>query len=255
MNMLDGKVAIVTGAARGLGLGIARAFCEAGAAVMLTDVLAEGEQSAAMLRAEGYRAEFVHHDVTDTTAWDMVVKTTVERWGRLDTLVNNAGINLILTIEESTVEDFRKILDVNLLGPFRGTKAAIPAMTATGGGAIINIASNSTRKMVAQTNIYSAAKAALANLSKTSAIHLARGGTGIRVNSIHPGAHATNMILGGTGEPAPSDEMVDMLVSMIPMGRLGKPSEIGATAVFLASDMASYITGAEIFVDGGAVTG
>jgi 3alpha(or 20beta)-hydroxysteroid dehydrogenase len=254
-GLLDGKVAIVTGAARGLGLGIARAFCEAGASVMLTDVLAEGEQSAATLREEGHKAEFLHHDVTDTAAWDDIVRKTVDRWGRLDSLINNAGINLILTIEESTVEDFRKIIDVNLLGPFRGTKAVIAAMEASGGGTITNISSNSTRKMVAQTNIYSATKAALANLSKTSAIHFARSGANIRVNSIHPGAHATNMILGGSGDPAPTQEMKDMLVAAIPMGRFGEPSEIGSTAVFLASNMASYITGAEIFVDGGAITG
>ncbi len=254
MGILDGKVAIVTGAARGLGLGIARAFCEAGAAVLLTDVLAEGEESAAALRGEGHAAEFLHHDVTDDAAWDAVVKAAVARWGRLDALVNNAGINLILTIEEATVEDFQKILDINLLGPFRGIKAVIPAMKASGGGAIVNISSNSTRKMVAQTTVYSASKAALANLSKTTAAHFGRSGANIRVNSIHPGAHATNMIL-GEGAHSPSDELVDMLVSMIPMGRLGKPSEVGATAVFLASDMASYITGAEIFVDGGAATG
>lgn len=254
MRLLEGKVAIVTGAARGLGLGIARAFCEAGAAVMLTDVLAEGERSAALLREAGHKAEYRAHDVTDMAAWDAVVAGTVERWGRLDTLVNNAGINLILTIEEATVEDFRKILDVNLLGPFRGTKAVIPAMKATGGGSIINISSNSTRKMFPQTTVYSATKAALANLSKTSAAHFGRSGANIRVNSIHPGAHATNMIV-GEGEHSASDEMVDILLSMIPMGRLGEPSEVGSTAVFLASDMASYITGAEIFVDGGATTG
>jgi 3alpha(or 20beta)-hydroxysteroid dehydrogenase len=255
MGMLDGKAAIVTGAARGLGLGIARAFCEAGAAVMLTDVLAEGEAAAAALRGEGHKAAFRHHDVTDEAAWEAVISATVAAWGRLDALVNNAGINLILTIEEATVEDFRRILDVNLLGPFRGTKAVIPAMKASGGGSIVNISSNSTRKMFPQTTVYSATKAALANLSKTTAAHFGRSGANIRVNSIHPGAHATNMILGGAGDPAPSQEMKDALVSMIPMGRFGEPSEIGTTAVFLASDMASYITGAEIFVDGGATTG
>lgn len=254
MGLLDGKVAIVTGAAQGLGLGIARAFCKAGAAVMLTDVLADGEQAAAVLRDEGYRAGFMAHDVTDAEAWDAVVTATVAKWGRLDSLVNNAGINLILTIEEATVEDFRTILDINLLGPFRGIKAVIPAMKAAGGGAIVNIASNSTRKMFPQTTVYSATKAALANLSKTTAAHFGRSGANIRVNSIHPGAHETNMIV-GEGEHSAGDEMVKVLISMIPMGRLGKPAEVGATAVFLASDMASYITGAEIFVDGGATTG
>ena len=254
MAMLDGKVAIVTGAARGLGLAIARAFGEAGAAVMLTDILPLGEESAARLRDEGYQAEFMVHDVSVSDAWAEVVAATVKRWGRLDSLVNNAGINLILTIEEATVEDFQKIIDINLFGPFRGIKAVIPAMKASGGGSIINISSNSTRKMVAQTTVYSAAKAALANLSKTSAIHLARSGANIRVNSIHPGAHATDMIV-GKGEHSASEAMVETLVSMIPMGRLGDPSEVGTTAVFLASDMASYITGAEIFVDGGAATG
>lgn len=253
-GLLEGKVATVTGAARGLGSAIARAFCEAGSAVLLTDISSEGEQAADELRAGGFCAEFMQHDVTDSDAWDAAVLGCQKRWGRLDALVNNAGINLIRTIDEATVDEFHAVLDVNLIGPLRGMKAVSSALSAQGGGAIINIASNSTRKLVPQTTVYSASKAALANLTKASAAHFGRNGSGIRVNSIHPGAHATDMII-GSGTEAPDPSLVSMLVSMIPMGRLGSPSEVGSAAVFLASDMASYITGAELFVDGGAVTG
>lgn len=248
-RLLDGKVALVTGAARGLGMGIARSFCEAGARVLLTDVLVEGEATAADLRSEGHDAHFILHDVTQELQWQAAVETAIGRWGALDALVNNAGINLIRTVEEATVDELRRILEVNLVSAFTGIKAVIPAMTRKGGGTITNIASNTVQKMFAQAAIYSSSKAALCALTKTSAIHLAA--SNIRVNAILPGVHATEMML-GQGRDAPGAEFVDQICAIVPMRRLGEPREIGETAVFLASDMASYITAAEIVVDGGA---
>ena len=250
MARLTGKAAIVTGAARGLGAAAATALCAEGAAVMITDVLAEiGEATAAGLRTAGYQAEFTELDVRDAASWQATVQRTLDRFGRLDCLVNNAGINFVRTIETATVDEFRAILDVNLIGPFLGMQAVIPVMKAKG-GSIVNIASNSTRKVVALTTIYGATKAGLANLTKTAAVHCASSGYGIRINSVHPGPHETEMLLGGISQAVDIPE-VRRMMEMIPMSRMGKPSEVGTVVAFLASDDASYMTGAEIFVDGG----
>jgi 3alpha(or 20beta)-hydroxysteroid dehydrogenase len=144
------------------------------------------------------------------------------------------------------------MLDINLFGAFIGMKTVLPSMKRTGNGSIVNIASNSTQMVIALTSIYSSAKAALANLSKTAAVHCAESGYGIRVNTIHPGPHATPMLLaGGTAEQAAAIPQVKAVIDSIPMKRMGEPREIGRVVAFLASDDASYITGAEIFVDGG----
>lgn len=251
-GQLQGKTAIVTGAAQGLGEAIARAFCEAGARVMLTDVAPAVEVTAQELRNAGYEAEAMVHDVRERAQWDAVVSKIVAKWGRLDCLVNNAGITCPATIDEARTEDFELLLAVNLLGPFKGMQAAIPALRAAGGGAIVNIASNATRKMLDVSSIYAATKAGLTALSQCSAVRLAGGEAPIRVNTIHPGPHRTEMLLGKDRGDIPA---VQQLVSTIPAGRIGEPHEIGAAAVFLASDNAAYINGAELFVDGGlAVT-
>lgn len=247
---LNEKVALITGGSRGLGAATAWAICEAGGAVIIADILVErGEQTAAELRDAGHQARFTQLDVCDEAAWAGVVKTIMKEFGRLDILVNNAGIATAATIEDLTVADFQAILDINLLGPFRGMQAVIPVMKEGGGGSIINISSNSTQRLTAITTSYAATKAALANMTKSTAIHLAQSGTGIRVNSVHPGPHETEMLLGSDGKAdLPS---VRALIGAIPMGRMGKPEEVGAAVAFLASDAASYITGAELFVDGG----
>ncbi|NWK98340.1 hypothetical protein DM806_22255 [Sphingobium lactosutens] len=247
---LHGKVALITGGARGLGAATAWAICEVGGKVMIADLLAErGEQTAAELREAGHDARFTPLDVRDEAAWADAVRATTHAFGKLDILVNNAGIATAATIEDLTVVDFQAILDINLLGPFRGMQAVIPVMKAHGGGAIVNISSNSTQRVSAITTSYAATKAAVANMTKSAAIHLAQTGTGIRVNSVHPGPHATEMLLG-------SDAKADLpevraLRDAIPMGRMGQAEEVGAVVAFLASDAASYVTGAELFVDGG----
>ncbi|GGC18884.1 oxidoreductase [Novosphingobium marinum] len=244
---LTGKVAIVTGAARGLGAGIAWALAENGAAVMLTDVLAdEGEATTADLREEGHSAGFRRHDVSNATEWDDAVAATISEFGRIDCLVNNAGINFVETIETATEDQFRRILDVNVVGTFIGMQKVIPHMRSVGGGSIVNISSNSTRKVVPSTTIYSSTKAAVANLTKVVAATL--GGDGIRVNSVHPGAHDTEMVRSGLAEAPPS--VREAVVRAIPMGRMGRPEETGTLVAFLVSDAASYISGGEYFVDG-----
>lgn len=247
---LTGKVALISGAARGLGAATAWAICEAGGKVMIADLLAErGEQTAAELREAGHEARFVLLDVRDEAAWAAAVQATLDAFGAMHILVNNAGIATAATIEDLTVADFQTILDINLLGAFRGMQAAIPALKAAGGGAIVNISSNSTQRVSAITTSYAATKAAVANLTKSAAIHLAQTGTGIRVNSVHPGPHATEMLLGSDSKA--DLPQVQALRDAIPMGRMGEAQEVGAVVAFLASDAASYVTGAELFVDGG----
>lgn len=247
-SSLEGKVAIVTGGARGLGAGIAWAMAENGAAVMVTDILdKEGHATVAELTGAGHKAAYIHHDVRDAGEWKKVVAETLSQFGRIDSLVNNAGINYVVTIEDATEEQFRNIVDVNLIGPFIGMQAVIPYLKENGNGSIINLSSNSTRKVVVSTTVYSATKAALANLTKTSAAWL--GQYGIRVNSVHPGAHDTEMVRKGF-EQVTDPAIRETILNGIPLMRLGRPEETGALVAFLASEAASYISGSEYFIDG-----
>jgi 3alpha(or 20beta)-hydroxysteroid dehydrogenase len=251
MGRLNGKTAIVTGAARGLGAATAEVLAREGASVMLTDILAERLKSTVdALRAKGYVVESHDHEVSNAEQWDEVMNATVERFGRIDVVVNNAGISVPVTIEDLTVDQFRKVLEVNLIGCFLGTKLAIKHMKGTGGGSIVNIASNSTRNVVPLTAAYSPSKAAVANLTKVAALHCAVQGYNIRVNSVHPGPTDTEMLSGGAG-PATEIPEVRRLIDAIPVGRLARPGEIGEVVAFLASDAASYVTAAEFFVDSG----
>ena len=249
MNMLAGKTAFVTGAARGIGAACAAVMAGEGARVVLTDVLAaQGEATAAALRGEGHNAIFRVLDVTSERAWDEAIASAVAEFGRLDIVVNNAGINIAKTIEEITLAEFRRVLDINLIGCFLGTQKGIRCMKSTGGGAIVNIASNSTQNVVSLTTAYSPSKAALANLTKVAALHCAAERYNIRVNSVHPGPTETDMLTGrGTAEIP----QVKQLISAIPLGRMGQPREIANVVAFLASDLASYVTASEVFVDGG----
>lgn len=249
MTRLAGKVAIVTGGARGLGGGAVDALCADGAKVVIADILDEaGEERAATLSSAGHETHYTHLDVREAGQWSSLIDATLSRWGRIDCLVNNAGINIPIDIEEASAEQFRAILDVNLIGAFLGTKAVLPAMRRNDGGSIINVASNSTQMALPTTSLYGASKAALANLTKTTAVHCALRGDAIRVNSIHPGAHMTEMLENPQVQAMPQ---VRALVNAIPMGRMGMPAEFGKLVAFLASDDSSYMTAAELFTDGG----
>ena len=252
MGRLEGKVAIVTGGSRGLGAGAVEALCAEGATVMIADVLAEaGEASAEALRERGYRAHFIALDVRDAAAWAKAVETTMDGHGRLDCLVNNAGINITVDFEEATPEQFDAIIGINLRGAFLGTQAVIPAMRAGGGGSIINVASNSTGMIVPAAAIYAISKSGLASLTKSTGVHCALKGYNIRANSIHPGPHQTEMMTNPEVLALPE---VRALLDAIPMGRLGRPDEFGKLVVFLASDDSSYMTTSELFLDGGLTT-
>ncbi|HEX4532535.1 MAG TPA: glucose 1-dehydrogenase [Acidimicrobiia bacterium] len=246
MGRLSGKVAVITGAARGQGEAEARRFVAEGARVVLTDVLeAEGEKVAADL---GPDAVFVRHDVSREQGWVDAMEAAAA-FGALTVLVNNASIPFFKPIVDTTLEEYRHVIDVNQVGAFLGIKAAIAPMIEAGGGSIINVSSidglGSKNSLIA----YSASKFAIRGMTKTAALEL--GVHGIRVNSLHPGGVNTFMT-NPTEEPV---EVVDTWFHNIALGRVGRPEELANMALFLASDESSYCTGAEFVVDGGWTCG
>ncbi|MER7842929.1 glucose 1-dehydrogenase [Kitasatospora sp. NPDC096077] len=245
MNDLTGKTVIITGGARGLGAEAARLAVAAGAAVVITDVLEEdGRATAAEL---GQRARFVRHDVTSEADWQQVVDFATAEFGGVHGLVNNAGISTGSLLAEESVERFRKVVDINLTGVFIGMRTVVPAMRAVGGGSIVNISSAAGLMGLALTAGYGASKWGVRGLSKIGAVEL--GTERIRVNSVHPGMTYTPMtasvgIRRGDGN-----------YPNTPMGRVGEAPEIATAVVYLLSDDSSYVTGAELAVDGGWTTG
>ena len=244
---LQGKVAIITGGARGQGEAEARMFVREGAKVVFGDVLDdEGRQVEAEIAAAGGEAVYVRLDVTDENSWREAVGTAVSRFGKVDILVNNAGIASWNAGDDATVEEWDRIMEINAKGVFLGTKAVIPAMRAAGGGSIINISSISG--MVGQTNIhpgYNASKGAVRILTKSTAVqHAAEG---IRCNSIHPGPVKTPMTERSWSNP----EWLQATERRTPLGRYAEPDEIAYGVLFLASDESSFMTGSEVVIDGG----
>lgn len=243
MGALAGKVAFVTGGASGLGEAIARAYASEGASVIIADIdTANGEALATALGAR-----FVHLDVTQEASWAKAFAPLE----RIDVLVNNAGITTLGSIEEITLDQFRHELDIDVLGVFMGTQAVLPKMKAHG-GSIINMSSLSGVKASANLVAYNAAKAAVTLMTKSCALHFAEKGYGIRCNSIHPGAIHTPIIDKVLAQSDDPDALYQSFVDVHPVKRLGKPEEIAAMAVFLASDASAFATGAEFRVDGGA---
>jgi 3alpha(or 20beta)-hydroxysteroid dehydrogenase len=246
-DRLAGRVAIVTGAARGQGEAEARRFVAEGASVLLTDVLdEEGEAAAASL---GAKAAYRHLDVSSEEEWIAAVADAEARFGPVSVLVNNAGILDFASIHRQDVEKFRRVLDVNLVGAMIGMKTVTPSMRSAGGGSIINISSNGGIWGLPNLGAYVASKWAIRGLSKTAAMDLGR--YGIRVNSLHPGGVDTPMTR-GAGDTGDNDSP---FVKNLPIPRMAHVDEIANVVTFLASDEASYVTGAEWSVDGGATAG
>ncbi|GGQ97256.1 glucose 1-dehydrogenase [Streptomyces flaveolus] len=245
MNDLTGKTVLITGGARGLGAEAARQAVAAGANVVITDVL--DEDGRATVEALGDRARFIRHDVTSEEEWAAAVAHAVAEFGGLHGLVNNAGISTGTLLENESVEHFRKVLDVNLTGVFIGMRTAIPVMKEAGGGSIVNISSAAGLMGLALTAGYGASKWGVRGLTKIGAVEL--GTAGIRVNSVHPGMTYTPMTA------AVGIERGEGKYPNTPMGRVGEADEIAGAVVFLLSDAASYVTGAELAVDGGWTTG
>lgn len=249
MGRMTGKVALVTGAASRIGLGFAsaRRLAEEGAAVILTDIDEAGVRAASEeIAASGARALGLRQDVADPARWRAVVDRSVDAFGTLDVLVNNAGICIKAPILDLSAEDFRKQLDINLTGTFLGAQAAIRAFRAHGrGGSIINISSVAGLVGVAMLQGYNASKGGVRLMTKSIALECAA--ENIRCNSIHPGKILTDML------EAAGRRLADpgLLVEDVPMKRLGEPLDIAQCVLFLASDEAKYITGAEFTVDGG----
>ena len=242
MGRLTDKVAIVTGGAQGQGEAIVRAFVAEGARVVIADVAKE--PGAALADELGDNAVFRHHDVTDEASWTTLVEETNERWGRVDVLVNNAGILRFGQIDEMSLEEAELVWRVKQGGCFLGMKAVVPTMKAHGGGSIINASSVEGLGGMGSVAAYCGSKWAIRGMTKAVSHELAA--RNIRVNSIHPGMIDTPMTQAHGGDLA-----MEFGATKVPMRRVGKPVDVAGAYVFLASDESAYVTGAEIAVDGG----
>jgi len=245
---LEGKVALITGSARGQGEAEARRFVAEGARVAITDLRdVLGEQLASELGPDTFYQQL---DVTREDDWDAAVAVTVERFGKLDILVNNAGIGAFGTLEGLDLKTHHEMIDINLHGVYLGMRAAKAALVATGNGAIVNISSIDGIVGVLGMTSYSGSKFAVTGMTRSAAIEL--GPLGVRVNSIHPGVINSPMV---QEAPPETRARLDRLMDMQPIKRMGEPEEIASLALFLASDEASYITGAQFVIDGGHLAG
>ena len=248
---VEGKVAVVTGGASGIGRSSAQRLADEGAIVVVTDVQDDlGEQTAHAIRESGGYAEYLHHDVTDETAWADVLGQVRARHGRLDVLVNNAGIGVMGPLVTMALADFRRQIAVNLEGVFLGVKHAIPLMAQGGGGSIVNM--SSTVGIVGQPMMaaYGATKGGVRVFTKAVALECAAARTGVRVNSIHPGIIETPIWV-TNGSP----DLDAMSKASVPLGAKGLPLDIANGVLWLASDESRYVTGAELVIDGGASAG
>ena len=252
---LTGKTAIVTGAASGIGRACAERLATEGASVLVTDLQdAAGQAVVAEIVAAGGNALYRHHDVTDETAWvDVIAMAESSFGGRLDVLVNNAGIGRPAPLTETSLEHWRLLMGVNVDGMFFGMKHAIPLMKAGGGGSIINVSSVAGMKAYANKSAYCASKAAVIHLTKVAALECAA--SGVRVNSVHPGMIRTPAWdnLGGLSGGGQDDlpDLDAMAEATVPMGFVGAPSDIANGVIFLAGDESRYVTGIGLVIDGG----
>jgi NAD(P)-dependent dehydrogenase (short-subunit alcohol dehydrogenase family) len=247
MGRLDGKVALISGGARGQGAAETALFTREGAKVVCGDILdGEGKAVEEAVRQAGGDATYVHLDVTSEQQWQQAVALAESTYGKLDILVNNAGISIPGAIDEYAEDDWERTMAVNLKGVFLGVKHAIPAMRRAGGGSIINISSGAGIAPTPGTSgAYAASKGGVRLFTKSTAVQHAKDN--IRCNSLHPGPIDTPMIRG----PHRAADWVEKLVSNVPLGKLGTVDDIAYGVLYLASDESSYVTGAELVIDGG----
>ncbi|MBI1179495.1 MAG: glucose 1-dehydrogenase [Alphaproteobacteria bacterium] len=262
MDRLKGKVALVTGGARGIGAAIAAAMAAEGASVVLSDVLAEaGDATATTIRVEGGQALFVQHDVTSEVDWHAALDAAESEFGGLDVLVNNAGLFLSRRLEDTGVDEMNRMLAVNVVGLMLGCKLALPRLARRagrweGGGSIVNLSSVAGLVGASFQTVYSMTKGAVRLFTKSLAMECGDLGLAVRVNSIHPGVIETDMgqaVAKGQMEARGMDEarVRRFLLAGHPVGRLGRPKDVADAAVFLASEESGFMTGSELVVDGG----
>lgn len=244
MDRLARRVAMVTGAAAGIGRATAKRLAAEGASVLVTDI-ADGQPVVDEIETAGGRAAFMVLDVTDEQAWDRAVRQAVDAFGGLDILVNNAGVGDLATLEQTTVADYERTIAITQTSVFLGMRAAAAALKASGRGSVINISSIfGSSGGFGASPAYHAAKGAVRTMTKSAAIGWAL--EGIRVNSVHPGFVDTAIM-----DAARGTEIEDMMMDLTPMRRLGHPDEVAAGVAYLASDDASFVTGSELYIDGG----
>lgn len=252
MGRVSGKIALVTGAASGIGRATATKLAEEGAAVILTDIdEVGGTEVAASIREHTGVAEFMSHDVTIEKRWQEIISHVTATRGRLDVLVNNAGIVRNTSIVETSLDEWRRVIAVNLDAVFLGTRCGIQAMSASGGGSIVNVSSVYGLVGAIGAGSYCASKGGVRLFTKAAALECAAGNTGVRVNSVHPGFVDTAMIdevLEATPSPSAARQMIER---MHPVKRMADPMEVASAILFLASDESSFVTGSELVVDGG----
>lgn len=252
MGRVENKIALVTGAAQGLGAAIAGMLAREGASVMLTDINADGaaRTAAAINDSHPGRAASLRQDVTDDNVWQEVLGQVVDRFGGLNILVNNAGIGSVGDVETETLANWQRVHAVDLDSVFLGCKHSIAHIASSGGGSIVNISSISG--IIAAHNLaaYNSAKAAVRHLSKSVALHCAKAGNNIRCNSVHPVFIDTPILDGMVGN-ADRGSVLQKLGRQVPLGRVGQPDDVAYAVLYLASDESQFVTGTEIRVDGG----
>jgi len=251
MDRVKGKVVVITGAASGLGRGTASLLAREGATVILTDINeANGQEAAEEIRRDGGEAVFMKLDVTSESDWSNVIEKTLAEFGKLDVLVNNAGVELVKEIAETSLEEWRRLLSVNLDGVFLGTKYAVRAMKRGGGGSIINM--SSVAGIIGtfdDTSAYCASKGAVRLFTKAAALEFSKHGHNynIRVNSVHPGVIQTPLV----AELCKDKTVRDRLLANHPLGHMGEPVDVAYGILYLASDESRFMTGSELVIDGG----
>lgn len=245
MGRLDGKVALITGAGRGQGAAAARRFVAEGARVVIADISADDGK--ALAEDLGAAAVYQYLDVSDEDSWEAAMRRISDDFGRIDVLLNNAGVLHFSALEETTLADYQRIIGINQTGTFLGMRSVVDLMTASGGGSIVNVSSVEGLAGMAYLVPYTASKFAIRGMTKAAALEL--GEKGIRVNSIHPGMIDTMMVRNAAGGP---DVDLSPAGKQVALRRIGQPEEVAAVALFLASDDSSYCTGGEFAVDGGA---